>query len=105
MTIEIVYGAVLFGFCIAVLAIAVSLGRVGKEVKRIESMVTNGLASLAQNVSDIVDTTAALEDRVSELQVDPVSKKIEQAKQEVLTEWINGITEYTPYTGTPHRGD
>ena len=105
MTIEIFYGVVLFVLAIAVFAIAMSIGKLGKEVNRIDSVMTTGLSNLASTVSDVVGVTDTLSNKLAEFEVDPVSKRLEEAKQEVFTEWIDNITKYNPYGGTPHRGE
>ena len=105
MKIEIFYGVVLLVLAIAVFAVAMSLGKLGKEVNRIDSVMTKGLSNLASTVSEVVDKTTSLSDKLGEFEIDPVSKRLEEAKQEVFTEWIDNITKYNPYGGTPHRGE
>ena len=105
MTIEIVFGVVLFLVIVAVLAITVAMRDLDKKIERVDSVMNQGLANLAKTVSDVVDTTTSLSDKMSDFEVDPVSKQIADAKQEVLSEWIKNITEYDPYTRAPHRGD
>lgn len=105
MTFEILFGAVLVAMSIALLAVTLSLSKLDKKISKIDDVTTRGLASMAQAVSDVVETTTSLSDKFNEMEVDPVSKKIEEAKQEVLSEWIKNITEYDPYTKAPHRGD
>ena len=102
---EIVFGAVLVALSIALLAVTLSISKLDKKISKIDDVATKGLASMAQAVSDVVETTTSLSDKLNEYEVDPVSKKIEEAKQEVLSEWIKNITEYDPYKGTPHRGE
>ena len=105
MTFEIVFGAVLVAMSVAILAVTLSLSKLDKKISKIDEVTTKGLANMARTVSDIVDTTTSLSDKFSEFEIDPVSKKIEEAKQEVFTEWIDNITKYNPYTGTPHGGE
>ena len=103
--IEIVIIAVLVALSVAVLAVTLSISKLDKKVQKIDEIATQGLARMAQAVSDVVETTTSLSEKLADYEVDPVSKKIEEAKQEVLTEWIKNITEYDPYNGTPHRGE
>ena len=105
MTIELVYGVVLIALSIAVLAITISLRKLDRKIEKIDSVTSGGLASMAHAVSDLVETTSSLSDKLSEFELDPVSKQIDEAKQEVLSEWIKNITEYDPYTKAPHRGE
>ena len=105
MTLEIIYGVVLFLLFVCICALTLAIREMEKKVKRLDAAVTNGLAKMAQAVSDVVDTTTSLSDKMEQLEIDPVSKKIEEAKQEVLSEWIKNITEYDPYTRAPHRGE
>ena len=105
MTFEIVFGAVLVAMSVAILAVTLSLSKLDKKISKIDDVTTRGLANMAQAVSDVVETTTSLSDKFSEFEIDPVSKKIEEAKQEVLSEWIKNITEYDPYTRPPHRGE
>ena len=105
MVFEIVFMAVLVALSIAILAVTLSVGKLDKKISKIDEMATQGLARMAQAVSDVVETTTSLSDKLADLEIDPVSKKIEEAKQEVFTEWIDNITKYNPYTGTPHGGD
>lgn len=102
---EIVFGAVLVALSIALLAVTLSISKLDKKVSKIDDITTKSMASMAKAVAEVVDTTTSLSDKLNEYEVDPVSKKIEEAKQEVLTEWIKNITEYDPYKGTPHRGE
>ena len=103
--IEIVIIAVLVALSVAVLAVTLSISRLDKKVQKIDEIATQGLARMAQAVSDVVETTTSLSEKIADYEVDPVSKKIEEAKQEVFTEWIDNITKYNPYTGTPHGGE
>lgn len=105
MTFEILFGAVLVAFSIALLAVTLSISKLDKKIEKIDEVTTKGLASMAQAVSDVVEATTSLSDKMNEYEVDPVSRKIDEAKQEVLTEWIKNITEYDPYTKAPHRGE
>ena len=105
MIFEIVFMAVLVALSIAVLAVTMSLSKLDKKVSKIDEMTTKGLASMAQTLSDVVETTTSLSDKITGFESDPVSMKIEEAKQEVFTEWIDNITKYNPYTGTPHGGE
>ena len=105
MTIDIVFGVVLFLVIVAVLAITVAIRDLDKKIERVDGVMNQGLANLAKTVSDVVDTTTSLSDKMSDFEVDPVSKQIADDKQEVLSEWIKNITEYDPYTRAPHRGD
>ena len=105
MMFEIVFGAVLVALSIALLAVTLSISKLDKKVSRIDDITTKSMASMAKAVAEVIDTTTSLSDKLNEYEVDPVSKKIEEAKQEVLTEWIKNITEYDPYKGTPHRGE
>lgn len=105
MTFEILFGAVLVAMSVALLAVTMSLSKLDKKISKIDDVTTRGLASMAQAVSDVVETTTSLSDKFNEMELDPVSKKIEEAKQEVFTEWIDNITKYNPYTGTPHGGE
>ena len=105
MTIEIVFGVVLFLLTVAVLAITVAMRDMDKKIEKVDAVMTQGLANLAKTVSEVVDTTTSLSDKMADMEVDPVSRKIDEAKQEVLSEWIKNITEYDPYTRTPHRGE
>ena len=105
MMFEIVFGAVLVAMSIAILGVTLSISKLDKKISKIDDITTKGLASMAQAVSDVVETTTSLSDKFADYEVDPVSKKIEEAKQEVLSEWIKNITEYDPYKGTPHRGE
>lgn len=105
MMFEIVFGAVLVALSIALLAVTLSISKLDKKVSKIDDITTKSMASMAKAVAEVVDTTTSLSDKLNEYEVDPVSKKIEEAKQEVLTEWIKNITEYDPYKGTPHRGE
>ena len=105
MIFEIVFGAVLVALSVALLAVTMTVSKLDKKISKIDDVATKGLASMAQAVSDVVETTTSLSDKLNEYEVDPVSKKIEEAKQEVLSEWIKNITEYDPYKGTPHRGE
>ena len=102
---EIVFGAVLVALSIALLAVTLSISKLDKKVSKIDDITTKSMASMAKAVAEVVDTTTSLSDKLNEYEVDPVSKKIEEAKQEVLSEWIKNITEYDPYKGTPHRGE
>ena len=103
--IEIVIIAVLVALSVAVLAVTLSISKLDKKVQKIDEITTQGLARMAQAVSDVVETTTSLSEKLADYEVDPVSKKIEEAKQEVFTEWIDNITKYNPYTGTPHGGE
>ena len=103
--IEIVFGVVLFLLTVAVLAITVALKDIDKKITKVDEIATKGLANMARTVSDVVDTTTSLSDKISGYEVDPVEKKIDEAKQEILSEWIKNITEYDPYTRAPHRGE
>ena len=105
MTIEIVFGVVLFLLTVAVLAITMAIRSMDRKIEKVDAVMNQGLANLAKTVSDVVDTTTSLSDKMADYDVDPVSKKIDEAKQEVLSEWIRNITEYDPYTRAPHRGD
>ena len=105
MMFEIVFGAVLVALSIALLAVTLSISKLDKKVSKIDDITTKSMASMAKAVAEVVNTTTSLSDKLNEYEVDPVSKKIEEAKQEVLTEWIKNITEYDPYKGTPHRGE
>ena len=105
MTIEIIYGVVLFLLFVCICALALAVREMEKKINRLDAVVTSGLAKMAQAVSDVVDTTTSLSDKLEEFEVDPVSKKIDEAKTEILSEWITNITEYTPWKGTPHRGE
>lgn len=105
MTVEMIYGVVLFLLLVCVCALAVAVRWLEKKITRVDSVAMNGLAKMAQSVSDVVETTTSLSDKMEQFELDPVSKKLDEAKQEVLTEWIKNITEYDPYTRAPHRGD
>ena len=105
MTFEIVFGAVLVALSFALLAVTMTISKLDKKISKIDEIATNGLTSMAQAVSEVVETTTSLSEKLSEFEIDPVSKKIEEAKQEVFTEWIDNITKYNPYTGTPHGGE
>jgi len=105
MMVEIIYGVILFLLFVCICALAVAVREMEKKINKLDSVVTSGLAKMAQAVSDVVDTTTSLSDKVEQFEVDPVSKQLEEAKQEVLSEWIKNITEYDPYTRAPHRGD
>ena len=105
MTFEIVFIVVLVALSVALLAVTLSISKLDKKVQKIDEMATQGLARMAQAVSDVVETTTSLSDKIADYEVDPVSKRIEEAKQEVFTEWIDNITKYNPYTGTPHGGE
>ncbi len=105
MMFEIIFCAVLVAMSIAILGVTLSISKLDKKISKIDEITTKGLASMAQAVSEVVETTTSLSDKLNEYEVDPVSKKIEEAKQEVLSEWIKNITEYDPYTKAPHRGD
>lgn len=105
MTFEILFGAVLVAFSIALLAVTLSISKLDKKITKIDEVTTNGLSNMARTVSDVVEATTSLSDKFAEYEVDPVSKKIDEAKQEVLSEWIKNITEYDPYTRAPHRGE
>lgn len=103
MTIEIFYGVVLFLMSIAVFALAMSIGKVGKKLNRVDSVVTDSLANMARTVSDVVETTTALADRMAELDSKPedvsekIEKEIDRAREQVFTDWIKGIVSYDPY--------
>ena len=103
MTIEIFYGVVLFLMSIAVFALAMSIGKVGKKLNRVDSVVTDGLANMARTVSDVVEATTALSDRMDELDSKPedvsekIEKEIDRAREQVFTDWIKGIVSYDPY--------
>ena len=105
MTFEIVFIVVLVALSIALLAVTLSISKLDKKVQKIDEMATQGLARMAQAVSDVVETTTSLSDKIADFEADPVSKRIEEAKQEVFTEWIDNITKYNPYSGTPHGGE
>ena len=51
MTIEIFYGVVLFLMSIAVFALAMSIGKVGKKLNRVDSVMTDSLANMARMLS------------------------------------------------------
>ena len=105
MTFDIVFMTVLVALSIAILAVTLSISKLDKKVRKIDDMATQGLARMAQAVSDVVETTTSLSEKLADFERDPVSKKIEEAKQEVFTEWIDNIPKYNPYTGTPHGGE
>ena len=105
MIFEIIFGVVLVAMSIAILGVTMTVSKLDKKISKIDDVTTKGLASMARAVSDVVETTTSLSDKFADYEVDPVSKKIEEAKQEVLSEWIKNITEYDPYTRPPHRGE
>lgn len=53
--------------------------------------MTSSLASLSKAVSELTESL--------EPELDPVEKQIQEKKQEVFSEWIENITNYTPYGG------
>ena len=105
MTIEIVFGVVLFLLTVALLAVTVAIRAMDRKIEKVDAIMTQGLANMAKTVSEVVDTTTSLSDKIEQFEVDPVSKQLDEAKQEVLSEWIKNITEYDPYTKAPHRGE
>jgi len=105
VTIEIFYGVILFVLSVAVFALAMSIRKVDMKIDKVDSIMTKGLANMAQTVSDVVDTTTSLSDKLEMFDIDPIDLKIEQAKNEVLSEWIESVVAYNPYKGTPHRGN
>ena len=105
MTIEIVFGVVLFLLTVALLAVTVAIRAMDRKIGKVDAIMTQGLANMAKTVSEVVDTTTSLSDKIEQFEVDPVSKQLDEAKQEVLSEWIKNITEYDPYTKAPHRGE
>ena len=103
--IEIVFGVVLFLLMVAVLAITVAIRDMDKKIEKVDAIMTQGMANMAKTVAEVAETATSLSDKMADFEVDPVSKQIDEAKQEVLSEWIKNITEYDPYTRAPHRGD
>ena len=105
MTIEIIYGVILFLLFVCICALALAVREMEKKITRVDDIATKGLANMAKAVSDVAETTTSLSDKMEQFEIDPVSKQLEDAKQEVLSEWIKNITEYDPYTRPPHRGE
>ena len=62
-------------------------------------MLTNSLASLSRAVSDLTVTVEDNSNFITELQnsEDPVEKQIKEAKQKVMSEYIDGIVNYSPF--------
>ena len=71
---------------IAILGIVVSLNRLNKKLDRKVESLEDCLAKLSEVVAEL-----------KEPELDPIEKKIQEAKQEVFSEWIDNITNYTPY--------
>lgn len=103
MTIEILYGAVLLAISVAVFAMTLSLKKMDKRISRVDRIMTDSLANLAKTVSDVVDTTTVLSDKMNEMSKEPedvsskIEKEIDRAREQVFTEWINGIVNYDPF--------
>ena len=71
---------------LVMLMMAVSLSQTNKKLDRKIESLEDCLAKLSEVVAEL-----------KEPELDPIEKKIQEAKQEVFSEWIDNITNYTPY--------
>ena len=62
-------------------------------------VLTTSLAHLGRAVSDLSVEVENIQNFISEFQnaEDPVEKQIKEAKQKVMSEYIDGIVNYSPF--------
>ena len=62
-------------------------------------VLTNSLASLGRAVSDLSVEVENIQNFISEFQnaEDPVEKQLKEANQKVMSEYIDGIVNYSPF--------
>lgn len=70
-----------------------------KKLVKTNEVLTTSLASLSRAVSDLTVTVEGNSNFILELQnaEDPVEKQIKEAKQKVMSEYIDGIVNYSPF--------
>lgn len=63
------------------------------QLKKLEAKHEAQIDNLETCLAKLTEVVA----EVKEPELDPIEKRIQEAKQEVFEEWINNITNYTPY--------
>lgn len=70
-----------------------------KRIDKTNEVLSTSLASLGRAVSDLTVTVEDNSNFIMEIRnsEDPVEKQIKEAKQKVMSEYIDGIVNYSPF--------
>ena len=93
MTIWIIAASVIL------IVLALWIANLQEKLNKTNEVLTTSLASLSRAVSDLTVTVEDNSNFILELQnaEDPVEKQIKEAKQKVMSEYIDGIVNYSPF--------
>lgn len=71
----------------------VEMSNLKKQLEHLSKRADSADNSIAQLAIAVSENKKKLE----ETQIDPIEQQVQEAKAEILSQWINSITSYNPY--------